>query len=154
MISTQWFMGGDDLTDAYAIRRKVFMQEQDISEAEEFDGTDTECMHLVAYDGDDLPVATGRIRVTLDEFNIGRIAVLPTHRGKHLGLFVMQVLIHACFTMGGERQVVRAQIYARGFYEKLGFTAFGDEYEEAGIPHISMERFGDTIKLCQAKTEA
>jgi predicted GNAT family N-acyltransferase len=52
--------------------------------------------------------------------------------------------------MGGERQVVHAQLPVRGFYEKLGFTAYGDVYEEAGIPHISMERFGDSRKLCRS----
>jgi predicted GNAT family N-acyltransferase len=154
MISTQWFMGGEDLTDAYTVRRKVFIEEQQIPEAEEFDGTDAESVHLVVYDETETPVATGRIRVTLDEFNIGRVAVLKSHRGKQYGLFLMQVLIHACFTMGGERQVVRAQRYAQGFYEKLGFAPFGEEYEEAGIPHISMERFGDTIPLCKQRRQA
>jgi predicted GNAT family N-acyltransferase len=45
--------------------------------------------------------------------------------------------------------VVHAQVPVRGFYEKLGFAAYGEVYEEAGIPHISMERFGDTVPLCK-----
>jgi ElaA protein len=150
MISTKWFFGENDLQEAHAIRRKVFMEEQGISEADEMDGTDGSCVHLVAYEGD-VPVATGRIRITLDEYNIGRVAVLPAHRGRHYGVFVMQVLIHACFSMGGERQTVHAQVPVRAFYEKLGFAAYGGVYEEAGIPHISMERFGDSVPLCKRR---
>jgi predicted GNAT family N-acyltransferase len=51
--------------------------------------------------------------------------------------------------MGGERQVLHAQLPVRGFYEKLGFTAFGDVFDDAGILHISMEHFGDSEPLCQ-----
>jgi predicted GNAT family N-acyltransferase len=149
MISTQWFVGGEALTDAHTIRRKVFVEEQGIREADEFDGTDDACIHLVVYDSADAPVATGRIQITLDEFNIGRVAVLPSQRGKGYGVFVMQILIHACFSMGGERQTVNAQLSAQGFYQKLGFAACGEAYDKAGISHITMERFGDTIPLCK-----
>jgi predicted GNAT family N-acyltransferase len=149
MVTTAWFFGGHGLSDAHAIRRRVFIEEQNIAEDVEMDGTDASCIHLVVYDEAEAPVATGRIHIYDGEFSIGRVAVLPGHRGKRYGLFVMQVLIHACYTMGGERQVVRAQVPVRGFYEKLGFTAFGEVFEEAGIPHISMERYGDTVKLCR-----
>lgn len=149
MITTAWFFGELDLQDAHIIRRKVFIEEQNIAEEIEMDGTDKSCIHLVAYEADE-PIATGRIRISREEFSIGRVAVLPEHRGKHYGILIMQTLIHACFTMGGERQVVHAQLPVRGFYEKLGFTAYGDVYEEAGIPHISMERFGDSRKLCRS----
>ena len=150
MVTTRWFFGDKDLTDAHAIRHKVFIEEQGITEEEEMDGTDGACIHLVAYDGQK-PVATGRIRITGDEFSIGRVAVLSEERGKHYGVFIMQALVHACYNMGAERQVLHAQVRAQGFYEKLGFTAYGEVYEEAGIPHISMEHFGDSECLCSSK---
>jgi len=143
MLTLKWFFGDKGLEDAYAIRQEVFVKEQNVSEAEEYDGTDGSCIHIVAYESD-TPVATGRIMVSGDDFIIGRVAVLKSHRGQDLGLGVMQALIDACYTMGGEkqRQSLHAQTHARGFYEKLGFTAYGEEFEEAGIPHIAMERFG------------
>jgi predicted GNAT family N-acyltransferase len=33
-----------------------------------------------------------------------------------------------------------AQTYAMPFYETCGFTAVGEPFEEAGIPHIEMAR--------------
>lgn len=150
MITTAWFFGNEDLSDAHAIRRKVFIEEQGIDESLEIDGTDTACMHLVAYE-EGTPAATGRILITRDDFIIGRVAVLPAYRHRHFGTLVMQVLINACFTMGGERQVVHAQLTAKPFYERLGFAAYGEEYMEAGLPHIAMAHTGDCEKLCQGK---
>lgn len=148
MITTTWFFGDQDLTDAHYIRRKVFIEEQNINEAVEMDGTDNACMHLVAYD-EGVPAATGRIMITTDEFLIGRVAVLPAFRKRNYGVLVMQVLIHACFQMGAEKQTVHAQISAQPFYEKLGFYPVGEVYEEAGIPHICMEHQGDSEVLCK-----
>ena len=141
MLVMKWFFGDQGLDDAYAIRREVFVHEQGLSEAEEFDGTDGACAHLVAYEND-IPIATGRIMITGQDYKIGRVAVLKAHRGKQLGLGLMQALIEACCAMGGERQILHAQTHVRGFYEKLGFTAYGEEFEEAGIPHIAMEHVG------------
>lgn len=148
MISTAWYFGHEDLKDAHAIRRAVFIAEQGIAEAVEMDGSDGECIHLVAYD-EGVPAATGRIWVTREEFIIGRVAVMPAYRGRHLGVLVMQVLIHACYRIGGEKQIVHVQLSAKSFYERLGFTVCGDGYEEAGIPHITMEHEGDSETLCE-----
>ncbi|MCL2405655.1 MAG: GNAT family N-acetyltransferase [Defluviitaleaceae bacterium] len=147
MLMLKWFFGDQGLEDAYAIRQEVFVNEQHVSEAEEYDGTDASCAHLVAYE-DDMPVATGRIMILNDDYVIGRVAVLKSHRGQNLGIGIMQALIEACCTMGGDRQVLHAQTHARGFYEKLGFTAYGEEFDEAGIPHIAMEHFGPA-KCCK-----
>ena len=148
MLELKWFFGDKGLQDAHAIRRAVFIEEQGLTEAQEFDGTDHACTHLVIYENN-TPVATGRIMITGQDFKIGRVAVLKSHRGQNLGLGTMQALIDACMQMGAERQILHAQTSARGFYEKLGFTPYGDEFNEAGIPHIAMEHFG-TAKCCNS----
>jgi len=151
MITMNWIWGENgDLTDIHAIRRTVFMEEQGVSEQEELDGTDGACVHLIVYDSD-IPVATGRIMITRDDFIIGRVATLKSHRGRGLATGLMQALIDACVVMGGERQILHAQTHARTFYEKLGFTAYGEEFEDAGIPHIAMEHFG-TERACRNST--
>ena len=147
MLVLKWFFGDRGLDDAYAVRRAVFVEEQGVSEADEYDGTDGSCVHLVAYENDS-PIATGRIMIMGEDYIIGRVAVLKTHRGQQLGLGIMQALIEACCEMGGERQILHAQISARGFYEKLGFTPYGEAFDEAGIPHIAMEHFG-SAKYCK-----
>ena len=147
MVTTEWYFGNENLSDVHLIRRKVFIEEQHIDEKIEMDDTDASCIHLAAY-SDGKPMATGRVLITNNEFIIGRVAVLPAYRKKQMGTFIMQILIHACYTMGGEHQIVHAQLAAQSFYEKLGFNAYGDVYDEAGIPHISMEHFGDIDVIC------
>ena len=141
MITMQWFFGEQDLEDVYALRRRVFIEEQQIAEADEYEGDDGACIHTVLY-VNNAPVATGRVKITKDDYVIGRVATLAEFRGKGFGRAVMQALIKACCIMGGERQILHAQLHARKFYEDLGFTAYGEEFEEAGIPHICMEHVG------------
>jgi len=146
----KWFMGEKEpLVDAHDIRHEVFCIEQNCPHDEEFDYTDDGCVHLVMYD-DGLPVATGRILLADDYYKIGRVATIMTHRGRGIATALMQTLIGACVAMGGEnaRQLIHAQIAVQSFYEKLGFVAFGEEFEEAGIPHIAMERFGHADSDC------
>ncbi|MDR1209987.1 MAG: GNAT family N-acetyltransferase, partial [Clostridiales bacterium] len=116
--------------------------EQGVPEDEEFDGTDADCMHLILYDGD-TPVAAGRVLWDDGEFRLGRVAVRKAFRGQGLGDFLMRLMIRKAFECGGETQYISAQTRAIGFYEKLGFESYGEEYGEAGIPHVRMKRVGD-----------
>lgn len=147
MITTKWFDGTEALDDAYAIRREVFMQEQNVSEEDEMDGTDSGAVHLVVYDGG-IAVATGRLLKDNEKYVLGRVAVRKEHRGEGYGDLVMRMLVRKAFMMGASEQYIHAQISARGFYEKLGFVAYGEEYMEAGIPHIHMVHTGDVGGCC------
>ncbi|MCL2224446.1 MAG: GNAT family N-acetyltransferase [Defluviitaleaceae bacterium] len=146
MLTLKWFMGEkEDLSEVHAIRREVFVEEQACPEEEEFDGTDGSCVHLLIYDND-IPVCTGRVFISEEYFKIGRVATVMTHRGRGIATGLMQSLINACVAMGGTRQIIHAQTTAKGFYETLGFTAYGEEFDEAGIRHIAMEHFGGAKK--------
>jgi len=150
MITTEWILGinEEDLAEVRAIRQAVFCGEQQIDESIEKDDLDESAVHvLVNYNG--TPAATGRLLIMADEFSIGRVAVLPQFRGKHLGDLAMRLLIRTAYDMGAQQQWVHAQLSVRGFYDKLGFVPHGDIYEEAGIPHITMVHEGDILGKCQ-----
>lgn len=132
----QWIAPGGDLSDAYNIRYEVFVDEQNVPREIEVDEFDPVSDHLVIY-VDGKPAATGRI-VWGEPVSLGRIAVRKEHRGTGLGAEVVNRLVDKVFASGAEEVHLHAQIQAAGFYEKLGFAAYGDPYEEAGIPHISM----------------
>lgn len=147
MITTKWSNGESDLKDVHFIRREVFINEQGVSEEEEMDNTDAGAIHLVAYDGE-RPVATGRILMQDGICLLGRIAVLKEERRKKYGDLIMRMLIRKAYGMGQKTQYIHAQLQAVPFYRTLGFTAFGEEYLDAGIPHISMSRDGDIGGEC------
>lgn len=116
------------------IRRRVFIEEQQVSQEEEWDGRDDACLHFLAQRGD---TALGTARL-LPDGHIGRVAVLQEARGMGVGVALMQAAIAAAQRQGHPAVELTAQIHALAFYERLGFTAFGDTFLEAGIPHRSM----------------
>jgi predicted GNAT family N-acyltransferase len=124
--------------DAFAVRIAVFVDEQQIPREEELDDLDATAVHCVAY-VDGTPVAAGRLVVTPDGYGkIGRMAVLKQHRGTGLGAAVLAALEREGAARGLREFHLNAQLSARGFYDRLGYAADGDIYDEVGIPHIAM----------------
>lgn len=132
----KWITPGGNLSDAFYIRTKVFIEEQQVPEDIEIDDIDPRTDHLVLYI-DDKPAATGRI-VWDSPVSLGRIAVLSEYRGSGLGAEIVTRLMEKIFERGESEVHIHAQTHALGFYEKLGFRAYGDVFDEAGIPHRSM----------------
>lgn len=128
-----------DLDACHAIRRAVFIIEQAIPEAEEWDGLDAQATHLIARDAAGQPVGTARIMTEGDTGKIGRVAVLARARGTGVGAALIRAALDDLrATPGIARAKLGAQTHAIGFYEKLGFVAYGGEYDDAGIPHRDM----------------
>jgi predicted GNAT family N-acyltransferase len=119
---------------AKPIRTSVFIQEQHVSEREEWDDEDSTALHVMAFkDGE--PVATARLT---QKGKIGRMAVLKTHRKQGIGSMMLVKLIAAAKQRGLQDIKLWSQTHAQAFYKKHGFTAQGGEFLDAGIPHIEM----------------
>lgn len=130
----------DDLRTCHALRRAVFIAEQGVSEAEEWDGLDDGAVHLLARDADGRPVGTARLRVEGDTGHIGRVCVLADARRGGLGAALVREALSELRALGASRATLGAQCQALRFYEKLGFAAHGPVYDDAGIPHRQMAR--------------
>ncbi|KJG33163.1 GNAT family N-acetyltransferase [Photobacterium angustum] len=118
------------------VREQVFIKEQQIDPEIEFDGLDTQAVHVLVVDSEQ-PLGTGRI---LADGHIGRIAIMKAARGKGLGVKVVQALVEYAKQQGYPRVDLGAQTHAVDFYRKLGFTPYGEEFMEANIPHQAMEQ--------------
>lgn len=129
-----------DRAGAYEVRRKVFVQEQGVPEELEMDAIDDTAIHLVAA----LPqrvIGTARLFPGHGRsWHVGRVAVLPEWRGHGIGERLMRLAAEAARELGGETIELHAQLGVVGFYERLGYQAEGDPFEEAGIMHRSMRR--------------
>lgn len=128
----------DDIAACLELRRMVFIQEQGVTEADEMDGLDDAGLHLLAIDGI-TPVGTARILFEGEMAKIGRVCVLKSHRGTGLGAGLIQAAL-AQAKGKAIRAKLGAQVHAIGFYQMLGFTAFGPVYDDAGIDHRDMVR--------------
>ncbi|KAF1683105.1 GNAT family N-acetyltransferase [Veillonella sp. R32] len=123
---------------ARAIRQAVFVEEQGFED--EFDAIDAEAAHLVGF-VDGKPVCTCRFfRETENSpvFIIGRVAVNKDYRGQQLGSKLLLAAEDFIRVMGGLKNKLAAQVRAKGFYESLGYTAEGAEFDEEGCPHVWM----------------
>ncbi len=131
----------DDVpADAIAVRRAVFVDEQDVPEAIEMDGADERATHFVVNDtarGE--PVGVARLRVP-DETTgkAERVAVLKPYRGEGLGTRLMERVESTARDRGCSRVKLDAQTHVEAFYEKLGYETVSDVFYEAGIPHVRM----------------
>ncbi|MBL7646173.1 MAG: GNAT family N-acetyltransferase [Candidatus Hydrogenedentes bacterium] len=123
------------------IRRRVFVQEQGVSPANEFDDIDRDAVHFLAcLDG--AAVGTARLYAEGGVARIGRVAVLASARGRGVGSAIMEQALLEARRLGYDEVVLHAQTRVRSFYERLGFRSEGDVYEEEGIPHLSMRLIG------------
>ncbi len=130
----------DDLAACHAIRRVVFIDEQAVPEELEMDDLDGEAIHLLAT-VDGRPAGTARLLLRDEVGKIGRVAVLADRRGTGLGAALIRAALDELRAVPGVTTAkLGAQVHALGFYERLGFTAFGPVYDDAGIPHRDMTR--------------
>lgn len=147
----------EEMQEALAVRRAVFIDEQLIDEDEEIDHYDgdpatvRDAVHVLGrLDG--RPAATARLLLDVSLLNagiprrasaeyphIGRVAVLKSERGRYWGVGVMEALHEEARRRGHPGVTLAAQEYAVGFYAKLGYVARGDVFLDAGIEHRWMD---------------
>jgi YbgC/YbaW family acyl-CoA thioester hydrolase len=126
---------------ARRIRTEVFIDEQRVPLEMEWDEADEACVHAVVFNRIGQALATGRLLPSHGgSAKIGRVAVHRVLRGSGVGRRVMQALMAAAAQRGDKEIVLHAQRTAEAFYRGLGFVPRGEEFEEAGIPHIEMSR--------------
>ena len=128
----------DELYELLRIRADVFVVEQDCV-YQDLDNDDQRSIHLWLTVGNKV-VALCRVcpaGVHMQEVSIGR--VITTERGKGYGKQIMLAGIKAARQCFNARLIdIEAQVYARAFYEQVGFRQSSDTFMLDGIPHIKM----------------
>jgi predicted GNAT family N-acyltransferase len=126
---------------AFALRREVFVIEQAIPEAEEFDASDLTATHLVAIAGGNV-VATLRLIYTPEHAKIGRVVVSQFWRGKGISTRLLEHAMGLARAKGETRFYLAAQHDKLAVYQKLGFVAFGEPFDDgSGILHLQMKTY-------------
>lgn len=130
----------DDLETCLKLRFEVFVDEQGVPPEIERDAYDEIAIHLLARkDGEAL--GTARILPNGDIGKIGRVCVVKSARGTGLGAALIKAALDEMRADGRfTKAALGSQVHAIPFYEKLGFAAYGEDFDDAGIPHRMMER--------------
>lgn len=121
-------------TDASRIRSAVFVVEQRVPAEIELDEWDEQSEHALAT-AKGAVVGTGRL---LPDGHVGRMAVLREWRRAGVGGAILRALMQRAHARGMPRVLLNAQTHAAPFYARFGFVVRGDEFMEAGIPHVEM----------------
>ena len=117
-----------------SVRRQVFIIEQQVPEELEWDEHDETATHLIASINGKI-IGTARLTTT---GQIGRMAVLKPYRNQGIGSRLLQLALSTAQHKHYPKVNLHAQLKAIPFYEKHGFTAEGDVFYEANIPHRGM----------------
>jgi predicted GNAT family N-acyltransferase len=134
IIETDWTHDAPRLA---AIRRAVFIEEQGVPETMEWDADDAAAVHFLALADDATPIGCARL---LPDGHLGRMAVLPDWRRLGVGRALLVAALGAARGRGHTLLMLSAQTQAAEFYARAGFVSVGEPYEEAGIPHVAMQK--------------
>ncbi|MFQ1001075.1 GNAT family N-acetyltransferase [Modestobacter sp. SSW1-42] len=132
-----------DWAEVSALRRRVFVAEQGVPAELELDERDATAVHALSRDDAGRVVATGRLLPDAagpGAAVVGRMAADAAARGRGHGSAVLAVLEQEAAARGQQVVELHAQVGARGFYDRAGYTAVGEEYVEAGIVHVTMRK--------------
>ncbi|MEO8794702.1 MAG: GNAT family N-acetyltransferase [Daejeonella sp.] len=124
-----------ELDKVFAVRTKVFVEEQNCPPELEWENEDISVHFLATID--EKPVGACRWRQTDKGYKLERFAVLEEYRGKGVGQELVKTVL-ADLPANADYVYLHAQISAIGLYQKFGFKKEGDQFEEAGIQHFKM----------------
>lgn len=123
-----------------ALRREVFVHEQHVPPEEEFDAYDLTATHVVALDDGNV-VGTLRILFLDEHVKFGRVVVAASARGRGIATRLMRFAMDHAAARGETRFYLTAQTDKLALYKKLGFVAFGEEFQDGGMPHLAMKTY-------------
>ncbi|MEU2740926.1 GNAT family N-acetyltransferase [Streptomyces sp. NPDC007095] len=139
-----------DREACFAVRKEVFVGEQGVPEDIEYDAYDAGALHVLAIREDGVPLGTGRLLYGPEAAaktggdptagSLGRLAVTKAARGLGVGVALVRAIEDAARACGLAAVDLHAQTQAMGFYERLGYVAYGAEFLDAGIDHRAMRK--------------
>ena len=131
--------GPNELGQAMELRREVFVVEQQVDEAEEFDGREGECVHVVAVDGGRV-IGCCRLLPAGEVVKLGRMVVASGRRREGVaGALLAESDLQAA-ALGASRITLSAQTYVTSLYEQAGYEVTSEPFDEVGIEHVRMEK--------------
>lgn len=132
-----------EIDECVEIRKTVFVKEQGVPlelEADEFDFETAPCTHFMIFENE---ILIGTFRIICEEeveAHFQRFCILKEFRSRNFGRLSLEFAEKFCIEHGYKKITMNSQCYAIGFYQKCGFSVVSDEFDDAGIPHVRMEK--------------
>ena len=134
-INVKYVDNDKEIDICLSIRRKVFVEEQNIPENIEMDDELVQSICVCAILNKQY-VGTARYRETSSGIKLERFAVLKEYRGLGVGKALVKFILD---NLDQDRDIyLHAQEAVVDFYLLLGFKKVNDRFYEAEIPHWKM----------------
>ena len=144
-IVTEWQrferLSGDKLYELLRFRQGIFVVEQG-SPYPDLDGLDQEAWHQLLLMKGEL---TGYLRLVPAalQVRIGRVAVAAPLRARGLGRRLIEEALRFCRERYPVQDIVlAAQLNLVPFYQRFGFAATSEPYDDFGVAHVEMSLRG------------
>lgn len=124
---------------AFDIRKKVFVDEQQVPLHLEMDEHDEHAIHFICYE-EDVPVGASRLRFVQTYGKLERICILQPYRLKSYGQRLIHKMEKEIRSHGYRHATLNAQTVAQAFYERLGYEVVSEPFFDAGMPHVTMTK--------------
>ncbi len=131
--------GPQELDAAIELRREVFVGEQGVSEADEFDGREEECVHVLAIDAGRV-VGCCRLLPDGERVQLGRMVVAADRRREGIAAAMLAEADRQAAALGATLITLSAQTYVVSLYEQAGYEVTSGTFDEVGIEHVRMEK--------------
>ena len=141
MVEVKRITQSADLEKAFAIRQKVFVEEQQVSREDEYDQFEEISAHYLAVDEQGKACGTARWRFTEKGIKLERFAVLKECRSQGVGSKLLEKILKEVYQhpeLKDQLIYLHAQLTAVPLYEKFGFRKEGEQFEECAIKHYKM----------------
>ncbi|PRO65724.1 GNAT family N-acetyltransferase [Alkalicoccus urumqiensis] len=132
----------EELEAAFRVRRDVFITEQHVPEADEFDKWDTltsGAVHILAGTAGE-PAGAARFHMKGSQAKLERICVQKAFRGRRLGSRILEKLEEEAVRAGASSSILHGQTHAEAFYHRHGYVTTSEPFDEDGIEHVRMEK--------------
>ncbi|MDD3896898.1 MAG: GNAT family N-acetyltransferase [Candidatus Peribacteraceae bacterium] len=127
------------LVDILKLRAEVFIHEQGVSPADEIDNLDGQATHIAAV-FNEVVIGTLRMLPENGQLHVGRFAVRKNHRKRGIGSDLLRAAERYASENNFSGIILAAQISVVPFYEKRGYSKYGDVFLDAGIDHVWMSK--------------
>ena len=131
----------DQILKNFQIRLEVFNKEQNVPYELDIDLAEANGEMFLYTDDNENYVACARILYEKDRIHLGRVAVLKEYRGKGYATKMIASIERIVQTLGIKEIYVEAQLSAKAFYEKLGYTSYGEVFMDANMEHTYMRKY-------------
>jgi predicted GNAT family N-acyltransferase len=131
----------EDRDAAYALRKAVFEEEQQLPRVLDRDALDFNADHVVAFDEKGRCVGTCRmIRTDSRTCQIGRIAVAADQRRRGVAAAMLSALERMARLRGISELAVASQLGSEPFFRDNGYARAGEVFQDSGVPHVPMRK--------------